>query len=650
MPGFHHLASTSARAAIALTLSAAAFASPAALAQTAPTQPQTSPAPSPSPSPSPSPRPGTLRWALDAHTTFVSQGTNGPGIAPPEAAGFAAGDPLSPNTPYDVFSNAPLVPGNASESALSLRPMYFGRAFDVGLVLGAGYVRGSVTNAAYWGESLLPPLNPHDGSQALPYRVVFPNHAGRDDGTAFVASVLSGTIASKDGNLALRAGWFDLAQNAPFVFVQPALSNTLPALGIVTPETLGDGPPALERWQPSSPVMPLHGIDLVAKRGLATIELADAALPALPGTSARMLTGSLVIDHGEGTKYTAQYLHVGTGGDPVTTTVLYGAKGRLERGPQGPLPISTIGGQRQRIFGLSAAFHATKALDAVAELGHSTYDADGVAQPGTGKAGNYIHLGITRDAGRASASVDLYRNEAYYANALLPYGVPENVWSAAWSWPGQWLKSNYQLINNSPVNIDREGYRLKLNLKRGTGPLDLRVAYGNFRQIQPITMSNAKRTGFIDGFFLPQADAAATFGRHQQYLLFAGWHPAFGDVTFDYAEDTMRRPAAVGQPQDTVSYDSPEAVLTFTRRLRANATVSIGFARYGMRGSFGQSFRNVDYAERIGFAGIQIAQSPHTAAHLTLRRTVFGGLPSSPGGPSPDFTATSLVFEQRYKL
>ena len=626
------------------------FAAAASLLAARPSSAQTATPASPSPSPSPTPRPGTLRWALDAHTTFVSHAARGPGIAPPEAAGFANGDPLSPLTPYDVFSSAPLLSGNASESALYLRPTYFGRTFDLGLVLAAGYVRGSVAGAAHWGESLPPPLNPHLGAQTLPYRIVFPNHAGQDDGTAFVASVLSGTIASKNGALALKAGWFDLAQSAPFVFVQPPVTNAPPAIGIATPETLGDGPPSLDAWQTPAAVLPLHGLDLVAKRGLATVELTDAALPAPAGTPARMLMGSLAIDHGEGTKYTAQYLHVHTGGDAVGTTVLYGAQPRLELGPQGTLPLSTIGGQRQRIVGLGATFHASKALDGVAELGHSTYDADGVAEPGTGKAGNYLHLGLSRTVRRATASVDLYRNEAYYANALLPYGIAENVWSVAWSWPGQWLKSNYQLLNDFPVNIDRQGYRVKYSLKGADSPLDLRLAYGNFAEIQPITISNALRTGFIDGFFLPQADRAATLGRQHQYLLFAGWHPAFGDLTFDYAEDTMRRPALFGQPQDTVSYDNPEAVLTYSRRLGTKAVLSAGLARYGMRGSFGQGYTNVDFAERIAFVGAQLTQSAQATALLSLRRTSFGGIPSALGGRSPDFTATTLVFEQRYKL
>ncbi|HEV3087966.1 MAG TPA: hypothetical protein VGX96_12135 [Candidatus Elarobacter sp.] len=633
----------------------ATFAAPTpALAQTAPAsaapQAPASPPVQSSPSPAPSQRPGTVRFAVDAHTTFISQGTHGPGIVPPEAGGFANGDPLSPLTPYEVFSSAPLVPGNALESALYVRPAYAGRTFDAGVTLGLGYVRGSTTNAVYWGESPFAPLNPHLGAQRLPYRVTFPTHAGSDDGTGFVASILSGTVLTKDGNLALRAGWFDLAQTAQFVFVQPAITGALPSLGMTTPESLGDGTASLDAWQPSSQYLLLHGIDLVGKHGLATVELTSATLPSLPGTSARMNMASVVVDHGEGTRYTAQYLHVATGGDLISTTILYGGDNRIEFSPQGPLPASMIGGQRQRIFGLGATFHATKALDAVAELGHSTYDADHVAQPGTGKAGNYAHLGISRTTGRATASLDFYRNEAYYAQELLPYGAPENVWSIAWSWPGQWLKSNYQLINDFPVNIDRQGYRVRYALKGGGSPLDVRASYANFGQIEPITYANALKTGFVDGFFLPQPNNAATLGRQHQFGLFVGWHPAFADLTIDYAEDTMRRRAVLAHPEDTVSYDNPEVVLTLSRHVDKNLLVSAGVARYGMRGSFGAATTNVDFAQRTAFAGLQLAESARTTSLLTLRRSALAGIPSRPGGPPPDFTGTLFVFEQRYRL
>jgi hypothetical protein len=104
-------------------------------------------------------------------------------------------------------------------------------------------------------------MNPHLGAQMLPYHIVFPTHAGADDATAFVASVLGASVASKDGNVVLRGGWFDLTQTAPFVFVQPAVTNAPPAIGVATPETLGDGPPSLDSWATPPPSLPLHGVD-----------------------------------------------------------------------------------------------------------------------------------------------------------------------------------------------------------------------------------------------------------------------------------------------------------------------------------------------------------------------------------------------------
>jgi hypothetical protein len=608
------------------------------------------PSPSPTPTPQRTPRPGTMSLGIDAHTTFVADGTAGPGQLPLERFGFAAGNPLSPEVPYDTLSSAPLTPGNAFESALYLRPTYYGSAFNLGATVGIGAVDGSVTNAVYWGESIFDTLNPHVGSRALPYAIVFPTHPGQDDGSAFVASVLNGSIATKDGNLVLKGGWLDLTQTAPFVFVQPALTSVVPAIGIATPETLGDGPPNLDAWQASSPSLQLHGVDLVAKQGLATFEAADAALPTLPQTPAQMRTLSLVVDHGEGTRYTLQYLQVGTGGDLVPTTILYGADPAIETTPQGPLPSSEIGAQHQHIFGGSATFHVMPDLDGVVELADSTYEADSVAEPGTGHAGSYLHGGLTRGIGRLTASVDFYRNSPYYADILLPYGVPENVWSVAWSWPGQWLKSNYQLINDFPVNIDRQGYRAKAAWKANGIPLDVRASYANFGQIAPITYANALTTGFIDGFFLPQPNDAATLGRQHQYALFVGWHPAFGDLTLDATEDTMRRPFDLGFPQDDVGYDTNAVVLSFARHLSPKLLATVGLARYGMVGSFASAATNVDFWQRTGYAGLELAESAHLSSLLTVRRGAFWGVPTEPAGPPPSFTGTLLVFEQRYHL
>ncbi|MGA3038006.1 MAG: hypothetical protein ABSE64_11060 [Vulcanimicrobiaceae bacterium] len=603
-----------------------------------------------SPSPSPSTSPRGFAISVDAHTTFITEGARGPGISPPEGPGFAAGSPLSPLTPYDVFSSAPLTPGNASESAVYFRPSFATPGLVFSATFGAGYVTGSTTAAAYWGEPLFDTLNPHLGFQQIGFHIAFPTHAGQDDGTGFATSVLSGSVATSDGRVLVRGGWFDLQQSDSFVFTQPAVTNFAPAISFATAETLGGGPPSLDWWQASDGVLPLHGIDGVFKQGLGTLELTDAALPSLPGTGAQMEMASLVIDHGEGTRYSVDVLHVMTGGALIPTTVLYGATPSLFDSPQGALPSSIIGGQQQTIFGLRSAFHVTNSVDGVVEYGHSTYAAQHVAEPGTGKPGNYYHVGATKNFGsHASFGIDAYRNEPYYAQTLLPYGTPENVWSVAWSWPGQWLKSNYQLINDFPVNINREGYRAHYSLT--VGPVQIKAVYGNFGQIDPITISNALQTGFVDGFFLPQPDQYATLGRQHQYGLWGDWASRAGDLTVDYDEDTMRRLASPFSPIDTVSYDTPSYVLGFSHHLSSRLLGSVSYGRYAMRGSFGQAITNVDFAQRVGMTGLEYEEGPSTATLASLRWSGLNGIPSiPPTGPSPAFSGTMFVLEQRLKI
>jgi hypothetical protein len=611
--------------------------------------PLAAPAPTPTPKATATPRSGSITLAADAHVTFISQNTSGYGtLGLPEAPGFVAGiSPAAPNSPYDTFSGAPMTPGDAGESALYFTPTYHGDGFNVSATFGIGYVTGSTTNATYWGESLMPTLNPHLGSQLLGYGVTFPTHPGQDDGSAFAASILSGSIATADGNLKLRGGWFDLTQTDTFVFTQPAYQSAIPSLAVLPAESLGNGPPTADWWSLAGGVYPLHGVDLTAISNKATLELTDAALPSLPGSSARVMLGSFVIDHGDETRYSAEVAHVTTGGAPVVTTVLF-AQGTPVVTSQGILPFGTIGDQAETIYGLRAAFHVFGLADALLEYGHSEYGASGVELPGSGKPGNYYHAGLSKTVRRATASFDLYKNEPYYATAILPYGAPENVWSVAWSWPGQWLKSNYQLINNYPVNVDRQGYRIKYALNGG--PLELRASYANFGQIDPITTTNALQTGFVDGFFLPQDDDAPTLGRQNQYALWTTWHAPFADLTVDWAEDAIRRNAAPGHPLDFVSYVTPEYTMMASRSLTPYAVVSLGYAQYFMKGSFSSLITNVDFGQRQGFAGAELRETPHTSTLLSVRRSSFAGYATVPGVPPPDFTGTLVIMEQRIKL
>ncbi len=639
----------------ALTLVVAALAYGGATANrvSAAASPAPSPAPSlPSPSPAPSaaatPRPLGLRANAQGSLTFVDRSAAGPGLSPPEAKGFIAGLPLAPNTPYDVFSSAPLVPGIAGVATLLSTATYAARGFDLSLTGGFGYTTGSETNAAYWGGPLLPTLNPHLGSQAFPYTIAFPTHAGQDDGTAVRGSILSGALVSADGNASLRAGYFDLTQSAPFVFAPPPITSVNAAVAFAPAESLGNGPSNLDSWQPEPATLPLQGVDAVVRRGDATFEVADAALPSLPGTGARLTDGSLFFDRGEGTTFRFQFAHITTGGLPVFTTVPFGADPAYLYTPQGVLPSSLLGGQRQTIAGAGAAFHISTALglDGKADVGRTWYDADGVANPGTSAPGGYYHAGLVKTAGRVTASLDVYRMEARYAPAILPYGVPENQWSTSFAWPGQWLKSNFQSIDNSVLGVNRQGYRFRYFVDGG--PLEVHLEYVDLRQIAPETRVTAEETGFVDGFYLPQYPDAATFGRQKRYGFWTAWHPAIGDFTLDVVDDTLYRGFEAGHPEDAVSYEVPETVLTYSRKVSPAVLASGTYGRYAIKGTFAEP---LDSTERIFGLGLEVTQTSKSSLLVNFRRTTFGGISTAPAaGIPPNFTSSQFLVEQRVHL
>ncbi len=112
----------------------------------------------------------------------------------------------------------------------------------------------------------------------------------------------------------------------------------------------------------------------------------------------------------------------------------------------------------------------------------------------------------------------------------------------------------------------------------------------------------------------------------------------------------MRRPALASRPQDLVSYDTAQFSVYASHRFGRNAVGSLGLTRYFLRGSFSQAFTNVDFGQKIAFAGIEWRESGGTATLLSLRRAVFGGFPGTQGNPPPDFTGTLFVLEQRLKM
>ncbi len=642
-------------AAIATMIAIAMWALPGAASdETA--EPVSTAAPSPSsspvvsPAPVPTVHPVGFHVTSNARLTLIEQNFGGPGTRAPEAANYVSGAlPLAPNTPYDMFSSTPQVSGDSGIGDISSQISYGLRAFDFRIGIGVESVRGSITNATYLGENLMPTVNPHLGSQALPYAMRFPGHAGQDDGTATRVSVLSGTIATADGNLALRAGWFDLAQTDRFVFAQPNLTNLNPAIAYTPPETLTSGVAGLDGWQSVSSALPLQGIDLVAKHGLATLEATNAALPSQPGQSARLTMGSIVFDRGEGTRFSAQLAHVTLAGAPFSTSVPFGANPAFTPYAQGIFGTSILSGERETIAGVRGTFHVIPVLglDGIMELGRSWYDSTLAARPGSASPGGYYHAGLIETHGHVSEAIDCYRMEPRYATMILPYGIAENTWAASFAWPGQWPAGNYQLVDNSAVAANRQGYRLRVALDKT--PIELHMEYTNVRQIEAETVESSIQLGFVDPYYLAEQSAKATFGRQKRIGLWAAWHPAFGDVTLDLIDDMLYRPFVATHLEDGVSYEVPQAVLAYSRHLSSNVVLSTGVGRFSVKGTFSES---IDFSERLFFLGAEIAQTPSASLLISFRRTASGGITTLPSlqPSSPNYNGTALIVEQRVRF
>jgi hypothetical protein len=600
----------------------------------------------PQPSPSASPRALGLQFATTFATTFLDQNTSGPGQIGPEVPGALSGSPLAPNTPYDTLSSAPLTPGIAGIAEGLTTVTERTKTLDFSLNAALEYVGGSITNASYWGENLIPTLNPHMGSQALPYAVVFPTAPGQDDGSNFRLSVLGGSIATADGSLILKFGYLDLTQTDSFVFVQPLLTSVNPAIAYAPAETLSLGLPGSDDWQPLSTQLQLDGADMLARRGIASLELTTGALPSPPGDSARATIGSLVFDHGEGTIYSFEVLHATTSGAPFLTSVPFGDDPHFFYTPQGVLVESVLSGQQQTIAGASATVHVMPNwnLDGTVEIARAWYDAQNVAMPGTSQPGGYYHVELVKTFGRARAYVDAYRMEPRYATLVLPYGVPENQWSATWAAPAPWLGSSYQLCDNSVLGVDRQGFRLRYFLDGG--PIEIHLEFTDLRQIDPSTTITSQQVGFVGGYFPTQLPGNATLGRQKRYGFWATWHAPFGDVTFDSIDDEFSRPWAV--PSDNVALDVPQAVITYSRHFTRNFIWAIGTGRYAMSGTFSEP---ADFHQQLFFTGAIVKETPQASILATFRRSAFAGISSFPPLPlSPNFTGSQFILEQRYQI
>ncbi len=597
--------------------------------------------------PSPSPTPAS-RFAVrvSGSNVFVDQATGGPGTTPPQGDAFAHGSPAAPMSPYDWLGSAPVTPGVAGITQYELTGSYRGDGFDFAATFGIGGISGSTTNALYWGEPTIANLNVHDLSRMVPYAVVFPTHAGQDDATVAGANLLGLSLFAPDDSWRVRGGYLDLTQSDRFVFNPPAITSVTPSLGPSTAETLGPGLASVDGWAAAPTSLPLLGADAYWHRGGVSAELTDALLPSLPGTQARLTIGSFALDRGDAGRFSVQVAHVATSGAPIATTTFFGSDQELHEGPQGRLFTSTLANQDQTIAGARAFFHPLRGWDALAEIGRAWYDAGVVAYPGTSHFGNYEHFSIARHLGDDVATLEYHRFDPTYATVILPYGIPENVWSIAWSWPGVWLKSNYQLVDNSTIGANRAGYHLRYD--HSGKRFEVHASYGDWRQLLPETEANASQVGFVDGFFLLQKNGFGTLGRDRQAGLYVAWHALRDDVSVDAVDDFLSRAADAGQAIDTVSTRAPQTVFAWTHHFSHRLLAAAGYGRYALAGTWATTA--VDGIYGVAFAGVQIATTANTALLVQARRYALVGLPSIPEGPPPAMHGTALIVDQRISL
>ncbi len=606
----------------------------------------------PLPSPSPTPR-GLIAHASIA-TLFLSQSSAGPGLQPVEGPSFAAGAPAAPVSPYDPFSGAPLVPGNVGQNQISLELGYQRNATKYGVTLEAESLLGDRTNEAYWAEPLLSVDNPHLGSSAIGFSIKFPTHPGSDDYDGTRAGISQASVSLDHDRYVVRAGWLDLKQSLGFVFAPPPTANALPSLLPKTTESLNPNAGALDAWQASPSSLPLRGFDVVAAAGNEMIEATDVALPSLPGTPARLSSLSVggFDDAGHGAMI--QIIHAHTGGDPIGTTTGFGAQTQIVESDQGLFALSTLQGQRQTIAGARIAAPIGIGLDATLEYARSSYQADGLSDSST-VGGSWEHASLAHALGPATVTANYYRFEPTFATMILPYGIPENVWSVAYSWPGPWLKSNFQLVDTSAVGVNREGPSFSYMLDSKS--ITAYASYSAFRQITPFTIANFRQLGFIDGFFLVQTDPSqATTGTYKRAVAYLGKSFPFGTIGLDVVDDGLYRPAAAGEPFDAVAFDAPEYVASWSRSIGDRAALAAGAGYFGEHGSWADgAATNVDIGMHEYSAGAQFQEQSGRLLMVTLRKSIFRGAPyfgalHALQYGSPDFNATTILVEQRIRV
>jgi len=568
----------------------------------------------------------------------------GPGITPAEGPAFSAGGALAPGTPYDFFSGASQSTGQGISQDFLLKPVFAVNSHvDVSATVGYGSASGTGNVVNYWGDAIMPSINTNLGSRAFTLRPAFTTHNGQDPISATKLGFLSGSIMDHNGNGGVTLGYFDLHQTLPFAMSQAPWVSTPFQVVPQLPGSIGDGAPTIDVLKGNPEFLPLSGVDAWYKAGLGTFEFASALMPAPTDSPARVTTASVVLDHGSGLRYEGQMTMLNQSG-PETGRVLFGSGATLTNG----VPQSTLSGQHQFVVGIGSAFTFGQ-MDADLNYGYSCYNAIGTAATTSScTSGNHFYGKLHHGFPHFDASIEGVRNEASYAPAIMNYGTIENVWTYPAAWPGSFLRGNYQLVDNSMVGPNRQGFRLASTFI--IAGVEVRLSYGRYAQIQALDNTSSFASGFVEPYFLPQL-SGGSIGVEQHAEGWFIYHAKWADIVLDLSQINMwRAGTAPVLGNDAVRMSYPMGTLSLTRPFGPKVTGTVGVGRFALNGQFNTAgSNNADLSQDVVFAGAQYRTNSTSGYGLEYRLYSVDGIPTIPGGASPAYHGPQIQFYQRFK-
>ena len=610
-----------------------------ALAQTTPV-----PAASASPDPAPTKKPARYTVKIETYTSGTNQQFVGPGTTPAEGPAFSAGGALAPGTPYDFFSGASQATGQGISQDFLVKPIFYANPnVDVSVTLGYGSASGTGNVVNYWGDAIMPSINPNLGNRAFTLTPQFTTHNGQDPISATKLGVLQGSIMDHNGNGGITLGYFDLHQTVPFAMSQAPWVSTPFQVVPQLPHNIGDGAPTVDVLKGNPQFLPMSGFDAWYKADLATFEVASGLMPAPTNSPTRITTASVVLNHGAGLSYSGELTMLNQYG-PETARVLFGSGATLTNG----IPQSMLFGQHQFVAGLGATF-TTGQVDADLRYGYSCYNAIGTAASTAAcTSGNYYYGKLHHGFSHFDVAIEGVRNEASYAPAILDYGTLENVWTYPAAWPSNWLRGTYQAVDNSMVGPNRQGFRLG-----GTtiiAGIEIRLSYARYSQIQVVDGTSAFASGFIEPYFLPQL-SGGSIGIEQHAEGWFSYRAKWADIVLDLAQINMwRSGTAPVLGADAVRMAYPMGTLSLTRPFGPKVTGTIGAGRSALNGQFNTSGpNNADLSQDVIFAGAQYRTNATSGYGLEYRLYSVDGTPTIPGGLSPAYHGPQIQFYQRFK-